>query len=122
MRVPVCLRGRVDAPRKNYFKVKTFDSSMVEKKEPETFEECCICLENQVSSREKTRCGHSVCEGCLDQMQQAVCPMCRGPIGLTKKALERIAEKENYKKKLANYARLFAPRYPILYCVFEIEH
>lgn len=51
--------------------------------------ECCVCLEDNVLSNKKTRCGHSVCQECLKKLPRAVCPMCRAEIQVPPKSVSR---------------------------------
>ena len=38
--------------------------------------ECCVCLE-EIPVSDNLDCGHGLCRGCLDQLRNDKCPMCR---------------------------------------------
>ena len=39
--------------------------------------ECCVCYENTTT---KTNCGHTLCNSCVNRLQEASCPLCRGSL------------------------------------------
>ena len=41
--------------------------------------ECCVCLEEMPAS-DKLDCSHPVCRGCVNQLRNDKCPMCRRDI------------------------------------------
>jgi len=38
--------------------------------------ECCVCME-EMSVSDNLECGHGVCRGCISQLRNDKCPMCR---------------------------------------------
>ena len=38
--------------------------------------DCCVCMEEMPES-DKLDCGHEVCRGCVSQLRNDKCPMCR---------------------------------------------
>ena len=40
--------------------------------------ECCICLESHYIC--KTSCGHDICGGCLIDLNDITCPLCRATL------------------------------------------
>jgi uncharacterized protein YbaR (Trm112 family) len=44
------------------------------------YKECCVCLENNVRSIDRTACKHYICRDCTSKLQQSICPMCRAPL------------------------------------------
>ena len=51
-----------------------------EKKPDLPKEDCCVCFENNVEKDEMLECKHSVCKGCVKQLRDPRCPMCRSDI------------------------------------------
>ena len=51
-----------------------------EKKPDLPKEDCCVCFENNVEKDEVLECKHSVCKGCVKQLRDPRCPMCRSDI------------------------------------------
>lgn len=41
--------------------------------------DCCVCMEEMPKS-DNLDCGHSVCRGCIAQLRNDTCPMCRREI------------------------------------------
>lgn len=73
---------------------------------------CCICLEDYNDNKIKLLCGHSVCKGCIKNINK--CPYCRQPLkndsvslmykikDIVKKGLD-VEEEEKEIKKLFDY-------------------
>jgi hypothetical protein len=40
-------------------------------------EDCCICMDECVKISELLKCKHPVCKGCLSQLKNPICPICR---------------------------------------------
>ncbi len=43
-------------------------------------DDCCICYDTRVREERFLECGHAMCEGCIKQLRNDQCPMCRKEI------------------------------------------
>jgi hypothetical protein len=43
-------------------------------------EDCCVCMDEKVYESELLKCSHAVCMGCVKQLRDPRCPMCRSQI------------------------------------------
>ena len=43
-------------------------------------EDCCICYDQKVEEDNWLKCGHCICGGCIKQLRNDKCPMCRSEI------------------------------------------
>ena len=80
----------------NYLCPCSYNRSQIKKSK--NIEECSICLENTIY---KTKCGHPLCNGCLDDLKKSdnnlLCPICRKEMSILD-----ICEYENLKIKVDN--------------------
>ena len=53
-------------------------------------EECCVCLEENII--QKTYCGHSVCNECINKLDKNLCPMCRRDVTIIPEASPDVFE------------------------------
>jgi hypothetical protein len=66
-----------DNNQENSQKIQDSQESQQDNQEPQEGEDCCICMDECVKISELLKCKHPVCKGCLSQLKNPICPICR---------------------------------------------